>query len=136
MPFHPYYLKSLERYAALRFMDMQGTNHRVDRTWADRVLTSHRSFQDAAPIEHMLLLANVLGADPWFCMPHAADDDYVRKFASLALRTLREDVVIYIEYSNEVFHFPPCPSPHPSTPAHTCSLSAQAVAHDGRLIRY
>jgi hypothetical protein len=143
MPFHPYYLKSLERYAALRFMDMQGTNHRADQTWSERVLPSHRSFQDAAPIEHMLLLANVLGADPWFCMPHAANDDYVRQFATLALRTLRDDVVIYIEYSNEVFN-PRVPLPPPPPPTQKfalgsiacCSLNACPSAAQSRFVLF
>ena len=103
MPFHPYYLKSLERYSVLRFMDMQKTNSRADVHWADRPHLEDRTYQAGVPLEHMILLSNVLGADPWFCMPHSANDDYVRQFAVLVLQTLRPDVTVYIEYSNEVF---------------------------------
>ena len=38
MPFHPYFLKSLRRFATLRFMDMQATNDAVEVRWADRAL--------------------------------------------------------------------------------------------------
>ena len=53
--------------------------------WADRpqpgdaVYTSDRG----VPVERMIDLANVLQADPWFCIPHLAEDDYVRQFATL-----------------------------------------------------
>ena len=46
------------------------------------------------PLEVMALLVNKLGADPWFCMPHTATDDYVRGFAQAALQLLRPDVKV------------------------------------------
>ena len=52
-------------------------------------------------MEHLLLLANLLGADPWLSIPHTASDDYVRQFAELSLATLRSDVTVYVEHSNE-----------------------------------
>ena len=36
----------------------------------------------------MVELANTLHANPWFCMPHQADDEFVRNFA----RTVREQL--------------------------------------------
>ena len=59
------------------------------------------ALQDGVPVEHLLLLANILGADPWLSMPHTASDDYIRSFAELALATLRSDVTVYVEHSNE-----------------------------------
>jgi hypothetical protein len=50
-----------------------------------------------------LYLANAVGASPWFCMPHFASDDYIRNFAQLVLSSLRPDVKVYVEYSNEVW---------------------------------
>ena len=38
MPFHPYFLKSLRRFATLRFMDMQAMNNAAAINWADRAL--------------------------------------------------------------------------------------------------
>lgn len=35
-------------------------------------------------------------------MPHTADDEYVRKFATYVSENLRPDVNVYLEYSNEV----------------------------------
>ncbi len=43
-------------------------------------------------------------AKPWFCIPHAASDDWVASFAALLLSNLRPDLQVYIEYSNEVWN--------------------------------
>jgi len=112
-PFHPLWVKHLERFSMFRFMDAMHTNNNdglVD--WADRVLPSDRSFQSseralghgAMPIEHMVLISNMVGATPWFCIPHAVSDDFVRRFAMLVLEELRPDQVVYVEYSNEVWN--------------------------------
>jgi hypothetical protein len=53
----------------------------------------------------MLELANTLGADPWFSMPHMADDSYVRQFAKLVNEGLDADLRVYVEYSNEVWNW-------------------------------
>jgi hypothetical protein len=50
-------------------------------------------------------LANVLKADAWFCMPHLADDNYVREFAKIVKDKLDPDRKISIEYSNEVWNW-------------------------------
>jgi hypothetical protein len=52
----------------------------------------------------MVLLANTLGADAWFNIPHQADDTYVRRLADYVAANLRRDLVAYIEYSNEVWN--------------------------------
>jgi hypothetical protein len=56
------------------------------------------------PVERMVELANTLGADPWFCVPHQASDDYVRQFASLLHARLDPGLRPHIEYSNEVWN--------------------------------
>lgn len=53
-------------------------------------------------MEAMLDLANRLDADPWFCIPHLADDDFVRRFAELVKQRLEPERSVYVEYSNEV----------------------------------
>ncbi len=45
-----------------------------------------------------------VGFDPWFSMPYNANETYVRYFAQLVRDTLRPDVTVYVEYSNEVWH--------------------------------
>jgi hypothetical protein len=49
-------------------------------------------------------LCNRLNANPWFCMPHLASDDYVRQFAEGVKRNLDPSLKVYIEYSNEVWN--------------------------------
>src|SRR5581483_8613189 len=42
---------------------------------------------------------------PWFCMPHRADDDFVRRFARLVHERLDPGLKVYVEYSNEVWNY-------------------------------
>ena len=108
-PFHPLYLDSIKNYKVLRFMDLANTNGVLKGNWSDRTTKASRSYSTTVPgtmgmpIEDMILLANTVGASPWFNMPHLCTDDFVLQFAKLALATLRPDVKIHIEYSNEVW---------------------------------
>ena len=105
-PFNPEFLRRLAPFSTLRFMDWGAVNHSPLVRWADRpqpgdaVYTSDRG----VPVERMIDLANVLQADPWFCIPHQADDDYVRQFATLVKARLDPRRVASIEYSNEVWN--------------------------------
>ncbi|KAH3712949.1 hypothetical protein DPMN_072711 [Dreissena polymorpha] len=65
-------------------------------TWSTRRLkTFHtQTGSEGGAIEYAILLANILGADPWFCQPHAADDDFLNRFARMALSDLRPDVKV------------------------------------------
>jgi hypothetical protein len=62
--------------------------------WADRRHLADDTQTGGVALEHMIQLANVVGASPWFCMPYAASDDYVRNFALTVLATLRPDVQV------------------------------------------
>jgi hypothetical protein len=106
VPFHPLFLQATEPFSVIRFMDWQHANGNADELWAGRSLPSHDTQARASGValEHMLALANVVGAAPWFCMPYRAGDDYVRHFATLVRDTLRTDVDVYVEYSNEVWN--------------------------------
>jgi hypothetical protein len=52
----------------------------------------------------MIELCNRQMIDPWFCLPHLADDDFVRRFAEMVKAKLDPSRKIYIEYSNEVWN--------------------------------
>lgn len=52
----------------------------------------------------MMDLANRLKADPWVCMPHLADDEYVREFAKLVKARLDPSLKVVVEFSNEVWN--------------------------------
>lgn len=53
------------------------------------------------PLEWMVTLANHVGAAPYFNLNHMSDDDYHRSFAQQVKATLRPDVKVYVEWSNE-----------------------------------
>lgn len=91
--------------SCLRFMDWQGTNDSKQRRWADRPKLSDATWSErGVPVEVMTDLANELDADPWFCMPHQADDEYVREFAKLVKSRLEPNRKVVLEYSNEVWN--------------------------------
>ena len=104
-PFHPVFLERWRGVACLRFMDWMQTNGSEIRTWSDRPKPEDATFsaRGVAP-EVMIDLCNRLKADAWFCMPHLADDDYVRRFAEMARDRLDPGLKIYVEYSNEVWN--------------------------------
>jgi hypothetical protein len=104
-PWNPTFLKRWEGVACIRFMDWMNTNGSKIRSWNERPRPEDASYAaKGAPAEVMLDLCNRLQADPWVCMPHLADDDYVRRFAQLAKEKLDPKRRIYVEYSNEVWN--------------------------------
>jgi len=109
-PFHPLYLERLKPFSVIRFMDWMRTNGSSIRTWSDRPKPNNYSqgTRRGVALEYMIELCNELGADPWFCMPHLADDAYVHAFARQVRMRLRPDLKVYVEWSNEVWnsHFP------------------------------
>ena len=55
-------------------------------------------------LEYQIQHANLSDANPWFTIPHLADDDYIRNAAELIRDTLEPGRVARIEYSNEVWN--------------------------------
>jgi len=109
-PWHPVFLKRWQGVACLRFMDWMATNGSTISKWPQRPKLDNATFSGSdkktqgVPLELMLDLSNRLKADPWFCMPHLADDDYVRSFATLVKEKLDPALKVYVEYSNEVWN--------------------------------
>lgn len=104
-PWNPGFLARWRGMACLRLMDFQETNNTRQRHWADRVHPDDATYAGRGlPIELLCDLANRLETDAWFCMPHEADDDYIREFAKLARTRLGPQRKIYLEYSNEVWN--------------------------------
>lgn len=93
-------------FAALRFMDWMQTNDSTARRWSDRPLPGDATYAaKGVPVEQMVALANQLRIDPWFNMPHLADDAYVRSFATYVHAHLDPSLTAYVEYSNEVWNW-------------------------------
>jgi hypothetical protein len=105
-PFNPGFLERLAPFSLVRFMDWGSTNGSPLVEWADRPRPGDLGYGTAkgVPVEVMVDLSNVLRADPWFCIPHQASDDYVRKLASLLQARLAPELRPHIEYSNEVWN--------------------------------
>jgi len=102
--FHPDFLDGLRSYGVIRFMDWMFTNETTDRTWSERPKPDDaRWTTHGVPVEVMVALTNQLDADPWFTLPHAADDEYVRRFAEYVKENAKSRR-IYVEYANEVWN--------------------------------
>ncbi|MFL5330534.1 MAG: hypothetical protein ACJ8C4_16655 [Gemmataceae bacterium] len=105
--FHPTFLDRLKPFSVVRFMDWQHTNGSTVFTWSQRAkLDDARwSTEVGAPIETMCELANAAHVHPWFCIPHGADDDFIRNLATLIKEKLDPSLKVYLEYSNEVWNW-------------------------------
>jgi len=104
--FNPDWIARIRDLRALRFMDWMHTNNSPQVVWADRPRMSDYTWvRRGVPVEVMVRLANLVGADPWFTLPHMADDAYVRAFADYVERRLAPDLRVYAEWSNEVWNF-------------------------------
>jgi hypothetical protein len=104
-PFNPAWLETLTIYEAYRFMDWAETNNSSQVSWSDRPSESSASYINGVPIEVMVKLMNRTQKNGWFCIPHQADDNYVKQMAKLVLNTLDSNLTVQIEYSNEVWNY-------------------------------
>ena len=105
-PFHPDFLKRWQGFACFRFMDWMHTNGSEVSTWSQRPTLQHATFSKrGVAVEWVIELCNRQKIDPWFCLPHLADDEYIRSFAMLVKERLDPSLQIYIEYSNEVWNW-------------------------------
>lgn len=109
-PFNPRFLQRLQPFDTLRFnwwMRVGGGSNGPGATahWADRT-TPTDAFQTdrGVALEYQIMLANQLDADPWFNLPHDADDAYVRAFAAQVRDHLEAGRTAYVEYSNETWN--------------------------------
>lgn len=104
-PFHPDFLNRWHGVACFRFMDWMKTNGSEMVHWSDRPQPGDATFSEkGVPLERMIDLCNRVKANPWFCMPHLADDDFVRNFARMVKDRLDSNLQVYLEYSNEVWN--------------------------------
>jgi hypothetical protein len=104
--FHPDFLVKIAPFKTLRMMDWMVTNSNPPATWPERPRPSQASYayRGGVPVEVMVTLANQLKVNPWFTMPHQANDDYVRQFATYVRDHLNPNLKVYVEYSNEVWN--------------------------------
>lgn len=105
--FNPDFLARLRGAEVLRFMDWMRTNnstlvHAEDLPRPeDYVWSSERG----VPPEVMVALANELDLDPWFTLPHLADDGLVRAYAQRVRDNLEPGRRAWVEFSNEIWNW-------------------------------
>lgn len=107
--FNPDYLNYMKDFRVIRFMNMSGITRNPVYAWEDRASIDQQTWGGAegirgAPMEVMVELANRLHADPWFSMPHAASDDFIRRFAEYVREHLDPSLKVYVEYTNEAWN--------------------------------
>ncbi|MBN8292187.1 hypothetical protein JI664_09455 [Rhodobacter sp. NTK016B] len=104
--FNPDWLARVADMEILRFMDWMLTNNSTLSHWRDRPQVGDYTYaRHGVPVEIMLALANQTGAEPWFTLPHLADDDYVRQFAQMVKDGLNPDLRAWYEFSNEIWNW-------------------------------
>jgi hypothetical protein len=104
-PFNPTFLARWKDMKAMRFMDWMSTNNSTISDWSERPTLEDATWTvKGIPLEIMIDLSNRIGIDPWFCMPHLANDDYVANFAQMVARDLSPTLRAYVEYSNEIWN--------------------------------
>ncbi|MES2502198.1 MAG: hypothetical protein V4545_06295 [Pseudomonadota bacterium] len=104
MRWNPAFLARWQGVACLRFMDFMQTNGSSKTSWSDRAKPTDARFGKGVPLEWMVDLANQLNCDAWFCMPHKADDDYIKQSAIYVKEHLKPELRAWVEYSNEVWN--------------------------------
>jgi hypothetical protein len=103
--FNPDWLARIRGVKGIRFMDWMATNDSTLSAAADRPLPGDYTWaRNGVPVEVMVALANELGAEPWFTLPHLAEDGLVRAYADLVARDLDPGLRAWVEFSNEVWN--------------------------------
>jgi len=104
--FYPVFADRLRGYSVLRFMDWMRTNSSPVATWAQRTPLGYSTWakDTGVPVEVMIALANLVGAHPWFTLPHQSDEAYARSLARMVKEKLDPGLGVYVEHSNEVWN--------------------------------
>ncbi|AGT09029.1 hypothetical protein [Paracoccus aminophilus] len=105
--FNPKWLGLVHDLRLFRFMDWMRTNDSALMHWSERAHPEDATWTTGkgVPLEVMVELANLTGTDPWFTIPHLADDDYTAQFASYVRDHLDPKLKPWFEYSNEVWNW-------------------------------
>jgi hypothetical protein len=104
-PFNPLFVERLAPFQVIRFYPWMRP-HQSDGVWEERPTPedARQTSTNGVAVEYMVALCNELGARPWFTMPHTADDEYVRAFATIVKENLDPELSMYVEFSNEVWN--------------------------------
>lgn len=101
MPFHPLFLERLSKFRTIRFMPW--TYDKGNGNWSVRANTTTFGAALGVSYEYQLQLCNILKTNCWLTVPYFADNNFVTQLATLTKNTLRKDVKVYVEYTNEAW---------------------------------
>ncbi|MBL4586484.1 MAG: T9SS type A sorting domain-containing protein [Flavobacteriales bacterium] len=100
------WVSKLQSFNTLRFMDWGHTNNSTLSQWSERPLVSDVTYTpQGIPYELWIQACNDLQKDAWVCVPHLADENYIRQMAQLFRDNLDPNLKIYVEYSNETWNW-------------------------------
>jgi hypothetical protein len=105
-PYNPDLISFMDDFQVIRFMDWMETNGSSNTLWSDRNTSDFYSqtLDNGVGYEHIVRICNTTGKNPWICVPHRANDQYISELAKLFRDSLDPELKIYIEYSNEVWN--------------------------------
>jgi len=116
-PFYDVWVDAVDVFDIVRFMDWGSTNNWGESEgalsdssgvdWADRSQLDRYTWTSnkGIPYEMMIKYMNDFDKDGWVCIPHSANEDYVRNMARLFKDNLEDGRHLYIEYSNEIWNW-------------------------------
>ena len=104
--FNDKFIDFVKDFQNLRFMDWQRTNNSDVVTWNDRSPYNYytQTLNSGVSYEYITELCNLTKKDPWICIPHLADDNYVIELAKFLKNNLDPSLKLHLEYSNEVWN--------------------------------
>ncbi len=100
------FLSELSPFGVLRTMDFTETNNNPVVNWSDRsqVTDATQSTDLGVAWQYVIDLANATQKDLWINIPEGATDAYVTQLATLIKQQLDPGLVVYVEYSNELWN--------------------------------
>ena len=108
--FNPLWVERVKTFKLFKFTAWMATDASSLASWDQRSTESQLSYAFAppgrykgVPIELLIKLANRTNTDPWFNIPHLANDDFTRQFANLVKSNLNTNLTAYIEHSSETW---------------------------------
>lgn len=104
--FNPDFLARLRGAELLRFMGWMRTNNSTMSHVRDLPEQEDYVWSTArgVPPEVMVALANELDLDPWFTLPHLAEDELVHEYARRVRDNLEPGRRAWVEFSNEIWN--------------------------------
>jgi hypothetical protein len=135
-PWHPEFIRTIERFSPLRmmaYMPIHGYDQETwewddykPQNWWNQGHSDHAGYGHSAP-GWSVKLANRVHGDLWLNVPHQATNDCVTKLAELMRDSLNPELNVYVEYSNECWNWA-----YPwSLQAGYCTQMAQTIGLPG-----